>query len=127
MTMTPPAIEAIRAAMNDLLEQIIEHPVYMGDDATEDAIEAEGGDAACITTWGHMVRESSAALAEIIAERDRDRAEIERLREFYDAQRALHSALCSPDDDSDEIAAEARFELARRAVEGAARALTPDN
>ena len=41
-------------ALEEVYRVLSEHPAYMGDEATHEQIDAEGGDAAMMTWLGHM-------------------------------------------------------------------------
>jgi hypothetical protein len=59
-------MERDRAALLAALEQIMlstaDHPLFLGDDATENDFLREGGDAANVTEW-HMIARAAIRLA----------------------------------------------------------------
>ncbi len=49
------------AALAEIERDTAEHPLYLGDEATEEDMIREGGDAASITQWHHIARAAIAA------------------------------------------------------------------
>lgn len=50
------ALRESQQALNEISQRCSEHPMYLGEDATDELIAAEGGDAANITYLEHVAR-----------------------------------------------------------------------
>lgn len=48
----------MREALEQIVRETSEHPMFMGADATYEEIDAEGGDAATITHWHKVAAEA---------------------------------------------------------------------
>lgn len=57
-----PTLLACAEALRVIVEDTEQHPMYMGDEATEEQMVSEGGDAASITYWNHTARVALKAL-----------------------------------------------------------------
>ena len=60
-----PALIACAEALRVIMEDTEQHPMYMGDEATEEEMTSEGGDAASVTYWNHTARAALKELEEV--------------------------------------------------------------